>query len=245
MRRTMFLTSAAALAAAWLCELPAVAGALVPGTRLSQERIFAALPLPVPGTWVRYVMGFGVPYLKQIGFGVERTPVSQRYYIESETGVAGGACNPNTVKKAYLRGDRFGSIVAREPVQAYVARAGSMVMLYEGPDAPAHVLLLDDRHLYTGDPCTLRASAPATVRAAGRSYACTHASIAVDGETAPVGSLRSFEVWTSDAVALGVVKMRAILTGSGPFELTLDSFGTHFVTGIPESLDAIRATQAG
>ncbi|MGZ3509440.1 MAG: hypothetical protein ACXWNJ_13665 [Vulcanimicrobiaceae bacterium] len=240
MRRHDFLASAIALAA--LQTFPGRASA----EAIAQPELVAGLPLARPGQWVRYIMGFGQPYLKQIGFGIERTPRESRYYVETETGIPGGACNPNTIKKAYLRANHFGPLLSPYAIEAYVAKAGDMVMLYQGPDAPSSLLLLDDKHLYTSAPCTVRSRGSANVRAAGKTIACTHVALDVparrESQSQTAGALQSFAVWTSPHVTLGLVMMHARVVGLEPFELTLDSHGPHFTSGIPESLDAVRAT---
>ena len=87
----------------------AITGALLPLEALAWQP-YAVLPAARSGLWIRYIMGFGVPYQKQIGFGVERTPIAERYFIETQVGMPGGSCNPNTMKKAYLRTRTFGSV---------------------------------------------------------------------------------------------------------------------------------------
>jgi len=67
---------------------PAVAGVT------TQRALFAALPRPKPGDWVRFVMGSGVEYQKQVGAGSEVTEHGALMYYETQVGTPGGSCNP-------------------------------------------------------------------------------------------------------------------------------------------------------
>jgi hypothetical protein len=212
---------------------------------------YATLPAARAGLWVRYVMGFGVPYQKQIGFGIERTPLAERYFIETQVGMPGGSCNPNTMKKAYLRTRTFGNLTEVYGIEAYVSRSSTLVMLDE--DRPPPLRLLDSAHLYpkSGGTITKRVqstvSVPAkaarqsedSIVAAKQSLSCTQCAARFDDPL-----LKELELWASSSVPLGVGKIRAKVSGMPPFEMTIDSYGYDFRTGISASLDAVRAQQS-
>ncbi len=228
----------------------AFAGTLFPLEALAAWQPYAVLPAARAGLWVRYIMGFGVPYQKQIGFGIEHTPIAQRYFIETQVGMPGGSCNPNTMKKAYLRTRMYGNLTQIYGVEAYVSRSSTLVMLDQ--DQPPPLRLLDSSHLYPSRGGTITRQAASTMKvprqAAHQSensivvektaVACTQCSARFDDPL-----LKELELWTSSSVPLGVGRMRANVSGMPPFELAVDSYGFDFHTGITESLDAVRAQQ--
>lgn len=228
----------------------AFASSLFPLNALAWQP-YIALPAARTGLWVRYIMGFGVPYQKQIGFGIERTPIAQRYFIETQVGLPGGSCNPNTMKKAYLRTRTFGNLTQVYGVEAYVSRSSTLVMLDE--DQPPPLRLLDSTHLYPKGTGTVTKQVASTVNVprhaahqsedsivvAKTSVACTQCAARFDDPL-----LKELEIWTSSGVPLGIGRMRANVAGMPPFELTVDSYGYDFHTGIADSLEAIRAQQS-
>jgi hypothetical protein len=248
MDRRLFLSVAGA-GAAGAFALPAFAAqALHAGANVPQSQLFAALPSAVPGAFVRYVMGFGVPYQKQIGFGVEETPIATRYFIETQVGMPGGNCNPNSVRKAYLRTKRFGNLIEVYGVEAYVTRNGNL-LLY---DAGTPLMLLDSAHLYGQTPCTIESYGPGNAEAPVHSAHYSEDAIVVPKSELPAtrctGSfssdgLQNFDVWSSPSLPLGIAKITARVRGLPPFELALDSYGHDFKTNIREPLDAVRAMQ--
>lgn len=229
----------------------AFASALIPLDALAAWQPYALLPAARSGLWVRYVMGFGVPYQKQIGFGIERTPVAQRYFIETQVGLPGGSCNPNTMKKAYLRTRTFGNLTQVYGVEAYVSRSSTLVMLDE--DNPPPVRLLDSPHLYPKGDAAFTKQGASTVSVPRKavhqsedsivvektSVACTQCAARFDDPL-----LKELQLWTSAGVPLGVGLMRARVTGMPPFELKVDSYGFDFHTGISDTLEAVRAQQS-
>jgi hypothetical protein len=236
-----------------LGALPAVAHAaaeIQQGERVSQTELFSSLPIAKPGLWVRYVMGFGIPYQKQIGFGIEETPIATRYFIETQVGMPGGSCNPDSVKKAYLKTRDFGGLIEVYRVYAYVARNNNM-LLYDEDSTP--LLLLDSRHLYNDAPCTVGAVTSETVSVPGHPVKQSEGSIVVARGHAPAtrcaarfstGGLRELRVWQSESLPLGVAKIEARVDGMDAFALALDSWGTDFHTNIPEPLDTVKAEQS-
>ncbi|HKU68545.1 MAG TPA: hypothetical protein VJP85_12280 [Candidatus Baltobacteraceae bacterium] len=240
MKRTEFLALGTSACAVSLFPLGALAW-----------QPYAVLPAARAGLWIRYVMGFGVPYQKQIGFGIERTPISERYFIETQVGMPGGSCNPNTMKKAYLRTRTFGNLTQVYGIEAYVSRSSTLVMLDQ--DQPPPLRLLDSVHLYPKRGAAVTKNVASTVSVprhaahqsensivvAKTAVDCTQCSARFDDPL-----LKELEMWTSSDLPLGVGKMRARVAGMPPFELTIDSYGFDFHTGIGESLDAVRAQQS-
>lgn len=211
---------------------------------------FTTLPAARSGLWVRYIMGFGVPYQKQIGFGVETTPIATRYFIETQVGMPGGSCNPNTIKKAYLRTRSFGNVTQVYGVEAYVSRSSTLTMLDQ--DQPPPLRLLDSPHLYPKGTGTIVKQGSATMKVPRQASHQSEDSIVVQKEavactqcsarfTGPL--LRQLELWTSEKLPLGIGKMTAAVNGLPPFALHIDSYGYDYHTGIPASLDAVRAQQ--
>lgn len=199
------------------------------------------------GLWVRYVLGFGVPYQKQIGFGTETTPIATRPYVEMQVGMPGGSCNANTARKAYIRADHFGDLLTVYPVIAYVSGSGALISLDQNDPPPLR--LLDSPHLYPRSVTPLRTrSERIAVPAAPSPFSenaivsqkqvrdVTYAQLPVDGTT-----LLRYEVWSSPRVPLGIARIRASVHSMPAFELHLDSYGYGYHTEIAESLDAVRA----
>jgi hypothetical protein len=252
MERQEFLSLVGAAGVA-LGAFPAIVRAsadIQQGARVSQAALFSSLPIARPGLWIRYVMGFGIPYQKQIGFGIEETPIATRYFIETQVGMPGGSCNPDSVKKAYLKTREFGGLIEAYGVYAYVARNNNM-LLYDEDSTP--LLLLDSRHLYNDAPCTVGALTPETVSVPGHPVKQSEGSIVVAKDHAPTtqcaarfsgGGLRELRVWQSASLPLGVAKIEAHVDGMEPFALALDSWGTDFRTNIPEPLDTVKAEQS-
>jgi hypothetical protein len=92
-RRSFVRAVAGALAVG--TPLAALAKAAV-GTTATLRELFAALPVPRRGDWVRIVLGSGVAYQKQIGLGIEPGADGEIAFIETQIGMPGGSCNPNT-----------------------------------------------------------------------------------------------------------------------------------------------------
>jgi len=232
MRRTEFLTTVPVIALAF--------GAL-PGTA-------AALPEHGrAGMWVRYVMGFGVPFQKQVGFGMESTPIATRAFIETQVGLPGGTCNANTARKAYIRADHFGGLLTVYPVVAYVTGSGSLLLLEQNQPPPLR--LLDSPHLYPRSAQPVASTdAPVMIPVGPSRFtenaiptekhttSATHDRLPVDGKP-----LTRFEIWRTPSVPLGVARVRATMHDMPPFELAIDSYGFGYRPEITESLDAARA----
>ncbi len=239
------LSSLASLAGRVVAAASESARPLRPGMRLFQTDLFTQLPGARVGEWVRYVMGFGVTYLKQIGFGEERTPDDSLLFVETQIGVPGGTCNPNTTKKAYLDTRHFGELISQYPVKAYVAKQGNMLTRSDDAGSMGHpaarLLLLDGSYLYDPRRCTITSVDDRVVRVGTSDVATMH--IACRFKSPSGGALRmsKFEVWQSGRVPMGIVKMRATVPDLEPFTLALDSYGRNFKTSLAVPLQSIRA----
>ncbi len=238
MKRSTFV--AGALAAGALRPPPAL------GAVTTQEALFDRVGPPRSGDWVRLVMDSGVAYQKQIGLGVEAVGDGERLFVETQIGMPGGQCNPNTLKKTYLRAARFTSLLAAYPVLAYVAFSGTIVTRWGdvgGGQTQAgdekRLRLIDAKHVYDTRPCTIVASRRETVRVRTGSYSTKRVTAVF--ARGPRESLERVDLWTSPRVPFGVVRYRAHLRGLAPFEIELDSHGRSYRTDLAMTLQTIRA----
>ena len=262
MKRRSFVNSA--LGAAALAALPLESfAALAAGGTTTQTALFAALPRPQTGAWVRLIMGAGVDYQKQIGAATETTEHGDLRYFETQVGTPGGSCNPNTMKRSYIRG-AFPSLFERTPVVANVANSGTTLTRWSDTStgqtvvAPtdAKLQLLDATYLYDDRPLRIvsvertSVSLPAGGAYAGSAEASrgrlhavktTHVVAAFAPSSDPKHRLTHVELWTTPEVPFGVAKYRAIAKELDPFELRLYAFGTHFKTDLAMSLQTIRS----
>ncbi|GAC1408049.1 MAG: hypothetical protein NVSMB64_15740 [Candidatus Velthaea sp.] len=262
MQRRSFLNSA--LGAVALAALPIESLAeLAAGRSTTQTALFAALPRPQTGHWVRLIMGAGVDYQKQIGAATEATEHGDLRYFETQVGTPGGSCNPNTMKRSYIRG-AFPSLFERTPVVANVANSGTTLTRWSDTSggqtvvAPtdAKLQLLDATYLYDERPLRIVSVEPTTVQlpASGsymgsadaargrlRAVKATHVVGEFARSTDPKHRLTRIELWTTPEVPFGVVKYRAVAKDLDPFELRLYAFGTRFKTDLAMSLETIRS----
>lgn len=245
MDRTMFLLAAASsLAARSGPALAADAASRV----TTQGALVDALPRPQTGQWVRLVMGSGVAYQKQYGFGMERSESGERAYVETQIGAPGGSCNPNTMKRVYLREPRFGSLLSQAPVLANVADSGTTLTRWgdvgggqtQTPD-DARLRLLDARYLYDDRPCTVVSRARRVLALPFGRIETTYVAATFAPSSDPARRLTHIELWTSPGIPFGVARYRAFARGRDPFELHAFSHGTHFVPALGMSLDTVRA----
>jgi hypothetical protein len=224
------------------------------GQRVAQSALFATTPAAQPRQWVQYVMGSGVQYLKRIGFGTETTGANDRHFIETQVGVPGGSCNPNTLKKAYLDGGSFGALMRPYAVQIYVVKSGTFFTTWAGNEGSTPIgneqrlLLLDAAYLYAqGRPATVAAVSSQSVRAAGKTFDATRikATFAPAKTSGDEPSIKDMTLWLSPRVPLGVVRMEVGLAGIDPFTLHLDTYGAHYKSEVGMSLDEVKALDAG
>ena len=240
-RRSFLAVAGAAMGAG--VPLAAFSQGLV-GASLTQHELFAALPSPQPGDWSRVIMGSGVQYDKQIGFGVETTPSGDLAFVETQIGEAGGiACNPNTLKKTYLREKRFGSLVTEFSVAAIVAHSGNMLTRWAdvagGQTQSPHdakMRLLDVAYLYDERKMTIRSVAVRPLRVGGVVHDTTH----VVAEFSPGERLTQVELWHTPRVPFGVARYRATVRELEPFDFTLRTYGRSFKTALVTPLAQLR-----
>ena len=262
MKRGSFLGSTFATVSA--ASLPSGAfAASGGGVHQSQDSLFAALPRPTSGQWVRFIMGSGVDYQKQIGTATENTEHGRLLYLETQVGTPGGSCNPNTMKRTYLGASNFPSLLDRTAVVANVANSGTTLTRWSdlsgGQPVAAQdskLQLLDASYLYDDRPIrivsqkSVTLAVPMSASYAGSSDAHAPKSIPLT-TTHTVATfappydakhrLTRIELWTTPVVPFGVFKIRAIATDLEPFELRLYAHGTHFKTDLAMSLDTIRS----
>ncbi len=246
MKRVEFIAASAAFAVS-----PAVARSaefsVARGTT-TQAQLFAALPKPSARMWTRIILGQGAKYQKQIGLGTETAADgSQLSYVELQVGSPGGDCNPNTLRKAYLQGHAFGSLVQTYPLVSNIGRSANLVFRYgdvtDGtPASKADVTLklLDNRIAYDDAPLRVVSSEPERLTAAGRTLETTHVACVVAGPSAT--GIRRIDLWHAPGVPFGLVRYRATMgDGVEPYEMSCYSFGFAYKTDLPMSLANVRA----
>jgi hypothetical protein len=220
------------------------------GTTTTQPELFAALPRIAAGQWTRIILGSGAEYQKQIGAGIETDATGKtRHFLELQVGSPGGSCNPNSMRKAYLRANRFGSLFDRYPLVANVGQIENLFYRYgdvrdgaHGPKADATLRLLDMSYLYDSRPMRIISVAPQTIHSANRNITATH--VVAEFNAASGGRpyrMRRMELWHHPAFPFGVVRYRATLTELEPFNAHVYSFGERFASLLPLSLDRVRA----
>lgn len=260
MNRRHFVGGSLAAIGAASIPFPAFADFLVGSTQAS---LVAGAPQPKPGEWVRLILGTGVAYQKQIGVATEATETNDLRYFETQVGLPGGACNPNTMKRTYLKGDRFGSLLVPQPVLADVADSGTTLTRWadvEGgqtqPQTDATLKLLDVNYLYDDRPVRIVSSKKETLRLPGpiayagpedsargplSAHETTHVVAEFVGKTDAKHRLSRVEIWTTPAIPFGVAKYRAFPKDMEPFDMRVYSYGTRFKSAVSMSLKTIRA----
>ncbi len=211
------------------------------GSRWSLAHLLAAYPEPRSGDLLQYELGFGAAYDKQIGFGHEMDGDDRLSFVETQVGNGDHACNPNTLKKVYLKGRAFANVFTPYSALSYVTRSGNMLTRWGdgvGPEA-TNLLLLDAKALYDPRSATIGHTGPARLTVDGQPIETTH--IVAHYPSAAGQQLRTVELWLSPAVPLGLVKMTATAPDVDPFHLTVYKFARHFKTELAMSLTTIRA----
>ncbi|GAC1565538.1 MAG: hypothetical protein NVS3B17_22840 [Vulcanimicrobiaceae bacterium] len=242
MIRSAFLSSVAATLATTSL---ASAGELV-GASLTQRELFATLPAARPGQWTRVILGSGAKYQKQIGVGSEANTSGHVAYFETQVGMPGGSCNPASMRKAYLKSPRIGSLLDEYALSINIGRTENMIYRY-GDEAAGHAgvdntfHLLDERFLYDSRPMHVVSATRTRLHVASAMHDVTH----VVGEYRTPGSgndrLQHVEVWYAPEFPFGVAKYRATLRGLDPFEMYVYSHGDRFATMLAMKLDDVRA----
>ncbi len=262
MNRRQFALGTIAASAVAAVPFEAFAATFMLGGRATQQSLVDALPKPARGQWVRFILGSGVEYQKQIGAAIETTEHGDLLYYETQVGSPGGSCNPNTMKRTYLQGKKFTSLFDRAPVAAAVANSGTTLTRWgdlQGgqTQAPrdATLELLDSSYLYDDRPARVISAKKATLHLPASS-AYSGSAESSRGSLHPIETthtvaefarpyeakhrLTHLELWTSPAVPFGVVRYRALVRDGDPFELRVYSYGTHFKTDLAMSLETIR-----
>ncbi len=262
MNRSSFVLSA--LGAAVGAGLPATSFAQFMLEKAStQQALFMGLPRPKPGQWVRFIMGSGVEYQKQIGLGAEPSTGGELYYVETQIGTPGGSCNPNTMKRVYLTKPHFDSLLSQDAVLANVANSGTMLTRWGDVGGgqtqtanDARLRILDAGYLYDDRPLRLisrtqeRFEVPAG-NAYGGSENSPRGKLSATQVTHIVGEfsppydakhrLTHVEVWTTPEVPFGVAKYRALAKDQDPFEMHVFAYGAGFKPDLNMSLATVRA----
>ncbi len=260
MNRSEFLTSAAAVACMSAIPMRLLAKT---GATTTQQAVLAALPAPTAGEWVRLILGTGVAYQKQIGIATETTEGSDLAYFETQVGLPGGSCNPNTMKRTYIHGEKFGSLLSAQPVLADVADSGTTLTRWADidggqsqPKSDATLHLLDVNYLYDERPMRIVSSQrvmlqlPAPIAYAGSedasrgalsAHETTHVVAEFVGPTDAKHLLSKVEMWTTPAVPFGLAKYRAYPKGAEPFDMRVYSYGKSFKSAVAMTLKTIRA----
>lgn len=246
MKRVDFIAASAAFVA-----LPGVARATdfaVAHGMTTQSELFAALPKPTARMWTRIILGQGAKYQKQIGLGTETDPDGAHLsYVELQVGSPGGDCNPNTLRKSYLQGHEFGSLVQSYPLVSNLGRSANLVFRYgDVTDAkPAQksdvtLKLLDNKIAYDDAPLRIVSSETVRMSAASRTVDATHVACVVAGPSST--GIRRIDLWHAPSFPFGLVRYRATMAaGVDPYEMSCYSFGSDYKTDLPMSLANVRA----
>jgi hypothetical protein len=250
MNRSAFLSGMAAAVAAGT-PLWALAGELVGSSLTTQHDLFAALPPPAAKTWTRLIMGSGAIYQKQIGTGVESE--GNLHFYETEVGSPGGSCNPATMRKAYLKAQRFGSLLDEYPLLTNIGRTDSMIYRYGGAGAgndepgDSTLLLLDEKYLYDTRPVRIVSVRPERLHVANAVHDTTHIVAEFTPARTSKEVLRRIELWTTPDLPFGVARYRATVHGlDQPFELHVYAHGRAFASDLQLPLARVEAmTQNG
>ncbi len=243
MNRLAFLASSSA--AIVVARVP-VFGAELVGATMTQGELFDALPAGRPGQWTRVILGSGATYQKQIGIGREANTAGEVTYFETQVGMPGGSCNPASMRKAYLRDGRVGSLLDEYALSINIGRTENMIYRY-GDSAGAKTAgddtlhLFDERYLYDRRPMRVVSVKTERIHVASAMHETTH--VACEYRTAGTGNerLQHVELWHSPAFPFGLAKYRATLRGLDPFEMHVYSHGERFASMLAMKLDDVRA----
>ena len=194
-------------------------------------------------------MGSGALYQKQIGLGSEISDEgTKRLFYEIEVGSPGGSCNPNTLRKAYLRSGGYGSLFDTYSLVSNIGRAANLVFRYGDITSGSHtssndtrLRLLDVPALFDTRPMTVVSVSREMRHQANRNVETTRVVAEYGPPTGAHQRLRRIELWHAPSFPFGVVRYRATLAGSDPYELETYSFGNAYKSDLPLSLDRVRA----
>jgi hypothetical protein len=214
-------------------------GTVAVGSRTTLDALLATVPPVAPRAWVQYVMGSGVRYLKKIGYGADRTSLGKLAFIETQIGSDEAACNPNTVKKSYLKTARYGDLLQPHDISRYVMKAGTTFLLVNATRADT-LWLLDEDNLYSPHPARVTDVGRETVVMRKRSFTTRRVTLAFDGGGKQ--ALRTMTLWLTPAIPNGVAKLHATIAGGDPFDLRIDAFGGDYSSLVDAPFDALRQT---
>ena len=218
------------------------------GDRLTQAELFASLPTPRSRQWTRLIVGSGALYQKQIGLGSEvAADGSTRLFYELEVGSPGGSYNPNTLRKAYLRSNRYGSLFETYPLISNIGRAANLVFRYGDVTSDSStssndksLRLLDLPALFDPRRMSIVSLARERRHQANRVVNTTHVVGEYDAPSSSHHKLRRVELWHAPSFPFGLVSYRATFDGLEPYELESYSFGDGYTSDLPLSLDRVR-----
>jgi len=216
--------------------------------RTTQRALFDALPRANVGDWTRIIMGSGVDYQKQIGIGTEVGQTGTLTYVETQIGTPGGSCNPNTMKRVYLRAPRIGSFVAEMPVLANVADSGTILSRWGDigggqtqNQESARLRLFDAPYLYDDRAVTISSIVHDKLKLPFGTRDTVHVVANFAPPTSSKHVLTRIELWSTPGVPFGFAKYRALATGMDPFEAHVFSHGRNFKPALAMKIDSIRA----
>ncbi|GAC1441492.1 MAG: hypothetical protein NVS2B8_03880 [Vulcanimicrobiaceae bacterium] len=244
-RRTLLTAIAGSIASG----LPNAAFAeLLAARRTTLQGVFEALPRPKVGDWTRIIMGSGVDYQKQIGIGTETAQSGELTYVETQIGTPGGSCNPNTMKRVYLRSQRVGSFATQMPALANVADSGTILTRWgdigggqtQTADS-SHLRLFDAPYLYDDRTLTVTSVTREKLKLAFGTRDTVHVVAHFSAPTTSAHRLTQIELWSTPEVPFGLAKYRALARGMDPFEARVFSHGTKFAPALAMKIDSIRA----
>jgi hypothetical protein len=238
-RRAAFGVGLAASALA-TSAAPAFGALRAAGAQVTLDALVGTLAPPRAHTWVQYVLGSGVPYLKKIGYGVERTSQGPLAFIETQIGSDETTCNPNTIRKGYLREARYGDLLEPHDVTRYVMKSGTTFVLVDASRAD-RLWLLDEDNLYAHGAVHVLTSGEDRVVMHGRRFAARRVMLGFPPRDA--GGLRTMTLWLTPQIPNGIGRMHATFAGGDPFDLRIDAFGHNYVSLVSETFDALRASQ--
>jgi hypothetical protein len=197
------------------------------------DSLLARMPAFVKGSWVEYSFDIAPKYAKRIGFGVEHTALGPFRTIETQIGGSVTACDPNTLKKSYLRAQSYGNLLEPHEVRYVALKAGPSYLLAEGTKEDA-LWLLDTDTLYTSHRATIVAQSDESVPILEHHVPTQRLTLKFQGS-----ALRKMTIWLARSIPGGVARLEAV-SGQDAFAMQLNSFGSNYITLVDQSFDLLR-----
>jgi hypothetical protein len=197
------------------------------------DSLLATMPAFVKGSWLEYSFEIAPKYAKRIGFGIEHTALGPFRTIETQIGGSVTACDPNTLKKAYLRAPAYGNLLEPHDVRYVALKAGPSFLLAEGTKEDA-LWLLDTDTLYTSHRAAIVAQSQEIVPTQEHHVAARRLTLKFAGTT-----LRTMTIWLARSVPGGVARLEAV-SGQDAFAMQLIAFGSNYTTLVEQSFDMLR-----